>query len=178
MSEYFPKPKALEANVKVDIDLSNYATKAHFKNATGFDTSSFAKKADLVNLKSDVDKLKDVRSNSSNLKSKVNELDIHKLATVPVDLSELSDAIKIDIVKKDVYNARIKNIEDKIPDIANLDTNTTLHSKINEIKNKIPNINSLATTTVLLLLLVLLLATTAVENKLPNVINFVKKLIM
>ena len=44
MSEYFPKPKSLIANVKVELHLSNYATKADFKNATGIDTSDFAKK--------------------------------------------------------------------------------------------------------------------------------------
>ena len=43
MSEYFQKPKSLEANVKVELDLSNYATKADLKNATGVDTSDFPK---------------------------------------------------------------------------------------------------------------------------------------
>ena len=44
MSEYFPKPKSLGENLKVELDLSNYATKADLKNATGVDTSDFAKK--------------------------------------------------------------------------------------------------------------------------------------
>ena len=44
MSEYFSKPKSLGANVKVQLDLSNYATKADLKNATGVDTPDFAKK--------------------------------------------------------------------------------------------------------------------------------------
>ena len=44
MSEYFSKPKSLGANVKVELDLSNYATKTDLENATGVDTSSFAKK--------------------------------------------------------------------------------------------------------------------------------------
>ena len=44
MSEYFPKPNSLGANVKVELDLSNYTTKADLKNATGADTSKFAKK--------------------------------------------------------------------------------------------------------------------------------------
>ena len=46
MSEYFPRPKSLGANVKVELDLPNYATKADLKNATGFteNTSNFAKK--------------------------------------------------------------------------------------------------------------------------------------
>ena len=57
MSEYFPKPKSLGTNVKVELDLSNYATKADFKNETGFDTSDFAEKTDLANLKSYVDEL-------------------------------------------------------------------------------------------------------------------------
>ena len=42
MSEHFPKPKSLQANDKVKLDLSNYATKADLKNTTGTDTSDFA----------------------------------------------------------------------------------------------------------------------------------------
>ena len=41
MSEYFPKPDSLRANVKVELDLSSYATKTDLRNATGIDTSSF-----------------------------------------------------------------------------------------------------------------------------------------
>ena len=44
MSEYFVKPKSLKANVKVDIDLSNYTSKADLKNVAGVGTSNFAKK--------------------------------------------------------------------------------------------------------------------------------------
>ena len=44
MSELFPKPKSLGANVKAELDLFNYATKADLKNATGVDTSDFDKK--------------------------------------------------------------------------------------------------------------------------------------
>ena len=51
MSEYFPKPKYLGENVKVELDLSNYATKSDLEYAAGVDTSKFAKKADLNNLK-------------------------------------------------------------------------------------------------------------------------------
>ena len=65
-----------------------------------------------------------------------------------------------------MYNAKIKNIEDKIPDITNLATNASLNAKINEVKGEIPNVTNLASTT----------AVTAVENKIPNVSNFVKKL--
>ena len=59
--------------MKVELTLSNYATKADLKNATGVDTSKFAKNIDLDNLKSDVDKadidkLKNVPTNLSNFK--------------------------------------------------------------------------------------------------------------
>ena len=56
------------------------------------------------------------------------------------------------VIKKDVYHAKIKDIEDKIS------TNTTLNARINQVKNKTPNINNLATTTAL----------TAVESKTPD----------
>ena len=99
MSEYFPKSQSLGANVKVELDLSNYATKVDLKNATGVDTSDFAKKTDLANLKFDVDKLdinklKNVPNNLSNLKSKVDKLDVDKLVPLFVDLSNLSDVVK------------------------------------------------------------------------------------
>ena len=55
----------------------------------------------------------------NNLKSKVDKLHVDKLVPVPVDLSKLSDAVK-NVVKKDAYNAKIKDIEDKIPNITNL----------------------------------------------------------
>ena len=47
------------------------------------------------------------------MKSKVDKPDVGKLLPVPVDLSKLSDVIKNDVVKKDVYNPKIKKIEDK-----------------------------------------------------------------
>ena len=48
MSEYFPEPTSSEGRVKVESDLSNYATTTDLKNTKGVDTSSFAKKVDLV----------------------------------------------------------------------------------------------------------------------------------
>ena len=62
---------------------SNYATKADIKNISQVDTSGFALKANLTNLKSEV-----------------NKLDIDKLGPVPVDLSKLSDAVKIMLLKR------------------------------------------------------------------------------
>ena len=49
----------------------------------------------------------------ANLKTEVDKLDIDKLVPVPVDLSKLSDVVKNDVVKKDVYNklaAKVDNI--------------------------------------------------------------------
>ena len=57
MGEYFPKTNSLRANIKVKLDLSNYATETDLKNVTGVDTSYFDIRTDLANLKSDVDKL-------------------------------------------------------------------------------------------------------------------------
>ena len=87
MSEYFPQPKSLGGRVKFQLDLSNYTTKTDLKNATGADTSSFLKKTVLANLKSDVDKS-----------------DIDKLVPVPVDLSKLSDEVRIYIYILYIYN--------------------------------------------------------------------------
>ena len=98
------------------------------------------------------------------MKNKVNKLDIDKLVPVSADLSKLSDVVKNGVVKKGVYNAKIKTVEDKI-DITTLTTNASLNAKINEVKGEIPNITNIATNTAL----------TAVENKIPNVSNIVKK---
>ena len=57
MSECFPKPKSFGANVKIELDLSNYATKTSLKNTTDAHTFDFSKKTDLANLKPDIDKL-------------------------------------------------------------------------------------------------------------------------
>ena len=72
MSEFFPEPKSLGGSVKFESDLSCYAIKVDFKNATGVDISKFAKRNYFANLKYDVDQLdilKNVSTNSSNLKS-------------------------------------------------------------------------------------------------------------
>ena len=62
------------------------------------------------------------------------KLDIDKLKPTPIDLSKLSNVVKNDVVKKTEHNAKIKNIEDKIPDTTNLATKTTFNAKINEVK--------------------------------------------
>ena len=85
--------------------MSNYATKADLKNASGVDTSDFANKTNLVNLKSeivklDIDKLKNITIGLSSLKSQVDKLDLRKLESTPVDLSKLSDIVKMKLLKK------------------------------------------------------------------------------
>ena len=94
MSQYFPKPyDPFSGDINVKVDLSSYATKADIKNISHVDTSGFALKTNLANLKSDVDKL-----------------DIDKLKPVPNDLSKLSDVVKNDVVKKTDYNKLVTNV--------------------------------------------------------------------
>ena len=58
MSHDFHKPNnSFGRNINVKVDLSDYATKADLKNATGMDTSKLAAKSDLVSLKKEVDKI-------------------------------------------------------------------------------------------------------------------------
>ena len=122
------------------------------------------------------------------MKSKVNKVDVDKLVPVQVDLTNLSDVVRNDAVKKVVYNAKIKDIDNKIPNISNLATNTTLNAKINEVQNEIPSITNLATSATLnakinevknkipsITNLATNTALTAVENKIRNVSNLVKK---
>ena len=67
MSKNFPKPNSLGRKVKVKLNLSDYATKADLKIATGVDASKFVKKVNL-----------------SSFKSKIDKLDIGKLKATPV----------------------------------------------------------------------------------------------
>ena len=86
MSQYFPKPyEPFSGDINVKVYLSNYATEADVKNILHVDTSSFA-----------------LKTNLSNLKTKVDKFDIDKLVPVLVDLSKLSDLVKNDVFKKDV----------------------------------------------------------------------------
>ena len=99
------------------------------------------------------------------MKIKVDKLDVDKLVPVLVDLSKLSDVAKNYVIKKDIYSAKSKNIGDKIPDITDLATNTTLNDKINKVKNEIPTITNLATTAALKAKM------SKAKNKIPNVTN-------
>ena len=128
--------------------------------------------------KLDIDKLENIPSNLSNVKSQVDKSDFVKLVPVPIYLIKLSDVVKNDVIKKDVYDPKIKDIEDKISDISNLATNTTLNAKINEVKNEIPSITNVTATAALNATInqvknkVFNLGTTTalavVENKIPD----------
>ena len=102
----------LSRKIEVELNLSNYATKSVLKKATGLDTSQFAKKDDLANLKSDIDELKQLLSSLNSLKSKVDKLDVDRLKPVPTDLSKLGDVVKNDVVKKTEYDELNKKISD------------------------------------------------------------------
>ena len=86
MGQYFPRPfRSFRRNINVKVDLSNYTTKTDIKNISPVDTSSFA-----------------LKTNLANLKTKVDKLDIDKLVPVPVDLSKLSDAVKMMLLKRQI----------------------------------------------------------------------------
>ena len=145
MSKYFPKsPRSYRENISVSVDLSDYATKTDIESITHIDTSGFALKTNLANLKTEVDKI-----------------DTDKLRTVPADLSKLSNLVKNEVVKKTEYNKlvnKVNNIdasgfllktkyaadklelEKKIPDTSNLIKKTNYSTKITELENKISDI--------------------------------------
>ena len=155
MSTYYPPYRSSSNNIKVELDLANYATKTDLKNITHVDVSTYASKTNLAALKSEVDKI-----------------DTDKLKTVPDDLAKLSNVVKNDVVKKTDYNAKVTSIEGQIAGITKntiynlaitklkaVDTNsfalkvklatdvTTLENKIDTVDKKIPDISGLATKT-------------------------------
>ena len=83
MSTYYPPYKSSSNNIKVELDLANYATKDDAKNITHVDVSSFASKTNLAELKTDVDKI-----------------DVDKLKATPTDLAKLTNAVENDLAKK------------------------------------------------------------------------------
>ena len=156
MSTYYPPYKSSSQNIKVELDLTNYATKTDLENITHVHVSSYASKNNLAALKTEVDKI-----------------DVDKLKTAPTDLAKLSNVVKNDVVKKTDYNTKVTSIENQIAGITKntidnladikkikaVDTNsfvlktklasdvTTLENKIDTVDKKIPNISVLATKT-------------------------------
>ena len=153
---YYPPYKSSNNDSKVELDLTNYATKTDLKNITHVDVSSFASKTNLAALKTEVDKI-----------------DTDKLKTAPTDLAKITNAIENDVVKKTDYNTKVTSIEAQIPgltkntvdnlaDITKLkaiDTNSfvtrtkfsadtnALDDKIDSVGKKIPDVSGLATKT-------------------------------
>ena len=192
MHQYFPPYKSSSNNIKVELDLTNYATKTDLKNITHTDVSSFASKTNLAALKTEVDKI-----------------DADKLKTVPHDLAKLSNVVKNEVVKKADFSAddyvkktkfsgdknslddKIDKVEKKTPDVSSLETkrNVTtlvknLDNRIDEVKKKIPDISGLASKTELADVenkipdisgLATASALTAVENKIPDITSLIRK---
>ena len=129
MSQYFPPYNNSGENIKVELDLSNYATKKDIKDITHVDTSSYALKTNLAALKTEVDKI-----------------DTDKLKTVPDDLAKLNNVVK-NVVKKTTYKT-LKNKVDAI-DTSVFVTRTKFMTDTNalddKIEKKIPDISGLAT---------------------------------
>ena len=96
MSYYRPY-RSSRNNIKVELDLANFATKDDVKNITHVDVSSFASKINLAALKTELDKI-----------------DVDKLKTTPADLAKLTNAIENDVVKKTDYNTKVTSIEAQI----------------------------------------------------------------
>ena len=113
-SQYFPPYESSSNNIKVQLDLTNYATKDDVKNITRVDVSSYVTKTNLAALKSEVDKI-----------------DVDKLKTVPVDLAKLINVVKNDVIKKTDYNTKVTSIETKI---AGLTKNTYNLADITKLK--------------------------------------------
>ena len=180
MGQYFPPYTSSGRSIKVELDLNNYVTKSDLKNATHVDVSSFASKANLAILKTEVDKL-----------------DIDKLTPVPNDLAKLSNVVKSDVVKKTDYNKlvikvdnidtaefvsktkyendgadipkKISDVDKKMPDVSNLvKKKTDLNAKITAVEGKIPIISGFATSSAL----------NAIENKIPDVSGLLRKQIL
>ena len=141
-SLYFP-PYGSTNNIKVELDLANYATKDDVKNITHVDVSSYATKTNLAALKSEVDKI-----------------DIDKLKTVPVDLAKLCNVVKNDVVKRTDYNTKVTTIESQIAgvtkntldnladitklkavDTSNFVLKTKLVSDVTNLENKIDTVD-------------------------------------
>ena len=97
------------------------------------------------------------------MKSKLDKLYFDKLATVPFDFKKLSDAVDKKVVKKDQFDELVTKVN--VIDTSKLVNKTDYNSKIKDTEGKIPSITNLATTAAL----------TAVEYKIPNVSNLVKK---
>ena len=123
MSTYYPPYKSSSHNIKVELDLTNYATKTDLKNIAHTDVSSFASKTNLSALKAEVDKIP-----------------IDKLRTVPDDSAKLNNVVKNEVVKKTDFSADNYVTRTKFSTDAN-----SIDDKIDKVDRKIPDVSGLAT---------------------------------
>ena len=141
MTTYYPPYKSSSKNIKVELDLSNYARETDLKNITHTDVSSFASKTNLSVLKTEVDKI-----------------DVDKLKTVPDDLAKLSNVVKNEVVEKTDFSAddyvkntgfsndinslddKIDKVEKKIPDVSSLETKRNVTTLIKNLDNRIDDL--------------------------------------
>ena len=123
MSQYYPPYRSSSNNIKVELDLANYATKTDLKNITHVDVSSFASK--------------------TNLKTEVDKIDAAKLKKTPADLAKLTNAVEHDVVKKTDYNTKVTSIEAQIAGL----TKNTVDNLADITKLKAIDTNSFVTRT-------------------------------
>ena len=126
MTTYYPPYKSSSNNVKVELDLTNYATKTDLKNITHVDVSSFASKTNLAALKTEVDKI-----------------DVDKLKKTPTEFCNISNVVKNDAVKKTDYNTKVTSIEAQIAGL----TKNTVDNLADITKLKAIDTNSFVTRT-------------------------------
>ena len=126
MSQYYPPYRSSSNNIKVELDLANYATKTDLNNITHVDVSSFASKTNLAVLKAEVDKI-----------------DADKLKTTPTDLAKLTNTVEHDAVKKTDYNTKVTSIEAQIARL----TKNTVDNLADITKLKAIDTNSFVTRT-------------------------------
>ena len=138
MTTYYPPYRSSSNNIKLELDLTNYATKIDLKNITYTHVSSFASK-----------------TNFSALKTEVDKIDADKLKTVPGDLAKLSNVVKKEVVKKTDFSAddyvkktkfggdinslddKIDKVEKKIPDVGSLETKRNVTTLVKNLDNRI-----------------------------------------
>ena len=92
---FYPPYRSSRNNIKVELNLANYATKDDVKNITHVDVRSFASKTNLAALKTEVDKI-----------------DADKLKTTPADLAKLINAVEHSVDEH--YNTKVTSIEAQI----------------------------------------------------------------
>ena len=154
MSQYFSKPyEPFGGDINVKVDLSNYARKTDLKNISHVDASSFALKPNLAISKTEVDKLyidklTPVLNDLAKL-SNVVENDVVKKTEYDKLVAKVNNIDTTGFVLKTTYDTVKSDSEKQIPHTSDLAEKTDLKAKITEIENKIPSITGLATNSAL-----------------------------